>query len=187
MKVINRTGENNWITNEIPEVMLKIKFNDGNFTEGQYYSHNGEKRTLLSDTLTCFILEPGKIPVTEGLITEAGQLIEHNYVIKAVLDKENRDKKDIVLDHESDIVDFFNSNFSVYTKNCADTLRMTINLKFDDEGKVQVNSVNPKVSSSFVKEVYRVINKISKVKIHSGNDYSINYRIQCLSELDFKK
>jgi hypothetical protein len=114
-------------------------------------------------------------------------MIKVNYVIKALLNEELKNKRKVDLDDESDFMDYFKLQYSHYVKNCADTFRISIKLKIDDVGSVSIDSISPNATRSAKKEVYRVIESISKLKNVKDSFFNFNYRILCRDELEIKK
>jgi antitoxin component YwqK of YwqJK toxin-antitoxin module len=182
-----RVGDGNWNTYYSSIKAFQLKFENGNFIKGWQYLSGNLRTKIDFDTLTYLIPEPEKIKITESIFNEPGQLIKQNYLIKAVIASQQKSTKQVLIESETELKDFFYSNYSHYAQNCSDTIRMTIGLKFDDQGKISVSSISPHIGTGFEKEVYRVIGLISKVKIHSQSIYILNYRVLCVDELDFKK
>jgi antitoxin component YwqK of YwqJK toxin-antitoxin module len=182
----SRIGNGDWQTNNIKYKEIEFKYKNGILTQGLEYKSES-KFSITSDTLTYFILEPEKIGITESIFSEPGQMIRHNFVIKAILDLKSKSRKPIELDKESELIDFFSENFSLYAGDCSKSILLTINIKYDEYGRVIANSISPKTSSGFEKEVYRIVSLISRVKNHSPFLFSFSYKIPCMDELDYKK
>jgi antitoxin component YwqK of YwqJK toxin-antitoxin module len=183
----NTLFNNKWITKETPKTLCSVKYKDGNFISGIYYLPNAFKKSILKDIFTSLILEPDKVTRTESFRFEPGQLIKQNYLIKALQARDKKLAKPIVLKKESEITDYFSANYTMYAKKCTDTLRFKITLKIDDSGKIEIQSIDPKTDSQFEKEVYRVIQTISKLENPVNHDFSFYYRILCFDELEFKR
>lgn len=185
-KSSSRIGNGDMHVRNIKYKEFQFKYKNGILTQGLEYKSDS-KFSITHDTLTHFILEPEKIGITESIFSEPGQLIRHNYVIKAILDLKSKSQKPIVLDKESELIDFFSENFSLYAGDCSKSVVLTINIKYDEYGRVIVNSISPKTSSGFEKEIYRIVSLISGVKNHSPFLFSFSYKIPCMDELDYKK
>jgi antitoxin component YwqK of YwqJK toxin-antitoxin module len=184
---IGSTSGNGWITKLEPRKICSVKYKNGEFLSGTYFFQNGLKKDIVSDIFTYLILEPDKIQRTESFFLEPGQLIKQNYLIKALQKDQKLFESTTNLEDESEIIDFFKSNYSETVKNCVDTFRINISLKIDLLGKVMVNSINPKIPSAFEKEVKRVISKIEKVNHFNNSNVDFVYRVWCTDELDYKK
>lgn len=184
---VNWLSGNEWITKEEPRKICIIKYKDGEFLEGTYFLQDGIKKDIITDIFTYLILEPDKIVRTESIFFEPGQLIKHNYLIETVQNKLNKNESKTVIDDESQIIDFFNSKYSLTVKNCTDTFRINLSLKIDSLGKVTLGSINPKIPSAFEKEVNIVINKIDRVNHFTKRTLDFVYRVWCTEELDYKK
>lgn len=187
VQITTKTGGGSWHTIKLISKAYQFNYKDGCLQYGWKFNSNSKKNRIEQDTLTYLIPEPGKIKITESLFSEPGQMIRQNYVIKAILDLRAKSIEPIEIEDESELKDFFSSNFSKYTRDCSKPIWLTIDLRYDEFGRVYVNSISPKTTSSFEKEVDRIMKLISKVKNHSQSNFRFNYRIQCLDELEFKK
>jgi antitoxin component YwqK of YwqJK toxin-antitoxin module len=186
-QIMNILGPKGWIPKETPKILCKIDYKNGTFISGTYYLPDGLKKNILSDLFTFLILEPEKILITETFILEPGQLIKLNYLISALQNSKQNSEIHKNFQDASEIIDFFNSNYSLYAKECTDTFRIKIFLKLDDSGKVELDSIAPKTTSSYEKEAIRVIKTMPKIDNYSKKDLNFVYRILCQDELDFKK
>ena len=182
----SRIGNGDWHTKISKKKEFQFKYKNGILTQGLEYKSES-KFSIAYDSLTYFILEPEKIKITESIFSEPGQMIRHNYVIKAILDLESKSRKAIELDKESELITFFSENFSVYAGDCSQSILLTINVKYDESGRVNVNSISPKTTKGFEKEVYRIVSLISKVKNHSPFLFTFSFKTPCMDELDYKK
>jgi antitoxin component YwqK of YwqJK toxin-antitoxin module len=176
---------NDWETSNVVSRAFQFKYKNGILIKGWEYKFNS-KSEINIDTLTYLIPEPEKIKITESLFCEPGQMIRQNYVIKAMLDLKAKSTLPVELEDETEFKDFFDLNFSKYIMDCSKSIWLTINLKYDENGSISVNSINPRASPVLEKEVYRIVALISKIKNHSPSNLVFSYRIHCLDELDYK-
>ncbi|HEX2956971.1 MAG TPA: hypothetical protein VHO70_09060, partial [Chitinispirillaceae bacterium] len=186
IKTIRLIGNNYPKTKYYAAKAYNLNFQNGSFVDGWQINFKN-KKGIDCDTLTYLMTEPAKIAITESLIFEPQQGIRPNYVIKAL---EALQQKSIIkseIESESELNNFFVSNYNHFVQNCSDTMRINIELKYEDNGKVRVVSVKPRISGGFETEVYRVVDLISRVKRHSPNGYTLNYRIRCIEEQEFMK
>jgi antitoxin component YwqK of YwqJK toxin-antitoxin module len=186
-KLVNGYKDGTWILQTEYRTICKAKYDNGKFLNGEYFLFYDMKTPIESDIFTYLIIEPGKIKITESFFKEAGQMIRLNYVLKALQASEKQPDETVELINESDLIDYFKTQYSIYVKSCTDTFRITLKLDVDNLGKLTIDTITPNIPTSMTKEAYRVINSISNLKMLRNKKLSINYRVLCLDELDFKK
>lgn len=186
-KLVNGYKDGTWTLQNENRTICKVKYDNGTFLKGDYFLFYDMKTPIESDIFTFLILEPGKIKITESFFKEAGQMIRLNYVLKALQASEKQPDETVELINEPDLVNYFKSQYSIYVKSCTDTFRITLKLDVDNLGKVTIDTITPNVPTSMTKEAYRVINSISNLKMVRNMKLSINYRVLCLDELNYKK
>lgn len=182
----NRIGDGDWHAKISKHKEFQFKYKNGILAQGLEYKAES-KFSITHDSLTYLILEPEKIKITESIFSEPGQMIRHNYVIKAIVDLNSKSQKAIELDKESELITFFSEKFSLYAVDCSQSILLTINVNYDESGRVIVNSISPKTTKGYEKEVYRIVSLISKVKNHSPFLFTFSFKIPCMDELDYKK
>lgn len=186
-KLLNGFKDGIWTVRDDYRTICKVKYNNGNFVDGEYFLDQNVKTKILSDIFTFLILEPAKINITESFFKEQGQMIKLNYVLKAIQDYERKAEGKVKLDNETDLFNYFNSQYSIYLKNCSDTFRIEIHLTANESGNITIDSIGPKISTSMRDEVHRVLNTISNLKYTKNKKFILYYRVLCIDELDYKK
>jgi hypothetical protein len=185
--ISSKKDDGTWIEEETPEMIYSFRYKAGRLTSGLHYSPGQKVQQASSDTLIWLINEPVKISVTESLLTSPNRYIRQNYIINAIEAKEGKLNVNSEVINEKSIPQFFESNFSVFARNCSDTVSMEIILKYDNENNVSISSISPSINKAFENEAKRIVGLIFKVGAHSAPEYHFTYRVKCLSQAEARR
>ncbi|MDD2799058.1 MAG: hypothetical protein PHV20_10730 [Bacteroidales bacterium] len=178
---------NKSITKEIPEIFCELNYRNGLFIKGTYHFQDGLKQNILTDVFTYLMLEPEKIIITEAFHLEPGQLIKENNLLRAMQNANKYSDKQINLKDTTDIIEYFDAGFTLYVKDCSDTFSFNLSLKINESNIVEIDSITPKLSPSFEKEVNKIIHAMPKIDNCPTKNFNFDYRVLCVDELDYKK
>jgi antitoxin component YwqK of YwqJK toxin-antitoxin module len=175
-----------WTLKSGSKKICQLYYKEGNFIRGDYFVNN-TKQGIKDDIFSILILEPEKLKITEKFFAERGQIIKENYLLRVLQKTRQRPENKFEFRSEQDVLNYFNRQYSVFVKNCADTFRIQIQLGIDPEGKVSIKSISPDTRKAHTTEINRIINNVIKIKSPSQDSILINYRVLCIDELRHKK
>ncbi len=175
-----------WTLKSGLQKICQLKYKNGNFIEGKYLINN-TRQNIKEDLFSYLIVEPEKLEITAEFFAEPGQMIKENYLIRYIQQDRNRNQRKIEFLDVDDFTNYFEKQYSVHVKNCADTFRIKVNLRIDVDGKVSIASISPDALSSHNKEIERIVNTVKRIKSASKSSVEINHRVLCLDELSYKK
>ncbi len=185
-RIINGFKDDVWTLKCGLKKICQLNYKDGNFIQGKYFINN-TKQSIKDDIFSYLILEPEKLEITAKFCAEPGQMIRENYLLRYLQQALDRKQRKIEFQNIEGFINYFEKQYSVHVKNCADTFRIKINLSIDADGKVSVTSLSPNTPTAHSKEIDRIINTIQKIKSPTKDSIEINHRVLCLDELNFKK
>lgn len=185
-KIRNSLKEGKWTLKRGLQIICQLNYKNGNFIQGKYFINN-MWQSIKDDIFSFLILEPEKLEITAQLYAEPGQMIKENYLIRYIQKANDSNQGKIEFQDVEGFVNYFENQYSIYVKNCVDTFRIKVNLRFDADGKVSIASISPNTFNSHNKEIERIINTVQKIKSTNKDGIEINHRVLCLDELDYKK
>mgnify|MGYP001065220464 FL=1 len=182
----NGLKDGKWTLKRGLKKICHLIYEEGNFIQGMYFINN-TKQIIKDDIFSYLILEPEKLEITAKFCAEPGQMIKENYLIRYIQLARDRKQRKIEFQNEDNFVNFFEKQYSVYVKNWADTFRIKVNLRIDDDGKISITSISPNATSGHKKEIERIVNTVQRIKSPTKDSIEIDHRVVCLEELSFKK
>jgi len=185
-KIKNGLKDGKWTLKSGLKRICQLNYREGNFILGKYFINN-TTQNIKNDIFSYLILEPEKLKITDDFYAEPGQLIKENYLIRYIQQNRDRNQRKIDFSNATGFVNYFENQYSVYVKNCADTFRIKVALRIDADGKVSISSYSPNTPKAHVKEIERIVNTVRKIKSAGSDSIEINHRVICLDELSFKK
>lgn len=185
-EIVDGLKEGTWRVKKNKVQFSKIQYKNGTFLKGSLTVDEIIFK-MSNDDITFLIVEPEKIRITEKFFMENGQLIPGNYLIDAIDKNMDKNQKKAELEDRKELISYFKRNFSRYTMNSKDTIQISVKVNVDNQGRLSLLSITPKVATVFQKEVDRVLNSIAYLKQDHNKILEFEYKIICIDELEYKK